>query len=94
MKKILIIFLASMMILLVGCDYLKVERQTLIDYRHTEEWTEYYIFDQKQCSRHYPEKWELLYEIEYADGHKDRQWESCTRFEYSEAREELGDIEP
>lgn len=95
MRKIVIaITTLALVILLVACDYFKVERQRMIDYRHSDEWVEYYVFDDKPRSQHHDEKWEILWEITYADGHTEQRWIECTRFEYDEARKELGEVEP
>lgn len=90
----LIMALCVTCLALTACDAFTVERKTLIDYRHSDEWVEYYTYDGRQCSKHHGEEWELLYEITYADGHVERSWEECTRFEYNKAREELGEVEP
>lgn len=40
------------------------------------------------------EAFELCWEYTYADGHKERKWEECTRFEYQATKDELGVIDP
>lgn len=90
----LIMVLCMTCLALTACDAFTVERKTLIDYRHSDEWVEYYTYDGHQVSKHHDEEWSLLYEITYADGHVERRWEECTRFEYDKAREELGEVEP
>lgn len=94
--KIKIILLSLIMTFaLTGCDYFEVEQKTLIDYRYTAEYTTYSTdSDGKTTSRHYNEEFALYYEYTYADGHTERRWETCTRFEYARAKEELGEIEP
>ena len=80
---------------LTGCDYYEVDTKYVIDYRFTEAHTEtdtlknsdgipYYVSD------FVPEKYERLWEYVYKDGHKERHWEECTRFEYEDAKKELG----
>lgn len=92
--------------ILTGCDAWKEDRKIIVDYRYTSEHyekeTEYrkeyswmaekYINVPYEVDRLYPEKYELLWEITYQDGHIERHWEDCTRFEYDNARTELGDI--
>lgn len=92
--KIIIICLSLILMTMTSCDYFTEEQKTLIDYRYNSEWTEYYTMNDKQYTDHHPESFELLYLITYADGHKERQWETCTRFEYQKAKEELGEVEP
>lgn len=82
---------------LTGCgEYFNVESKTVIDYRFTEAHTEtdtmktsdgipYYVSD------FVPDKYELLWLYTYQDGHKERKWEECTRFEYNDAQKELGE---
>ena len=96
MKKVkTTIMLLAMMALLAGCAYFDEEAKTLIDYRYSAEYTAFETDDNgKMETRHYNEKFELLYEYTYADGHTERRWEECTRFEYAAAKEELGEIEP
>ena len=84
---------------LTGCgESWKEESRIVIDYRyveaHTETWTRktdqgvpYYVYN------YIEEKYELLWLVTYQDGHTERHWEECTRFEYNNARKELGDIE-
>lgn len=79
-------------LLLSGCDEFEVETKTLIDYRHDAAYTELSTdFDDKLVTEYHPESWYLYYEITYADGHSERKWENCTRFEYKKAVEELGE---
>lgn len=83
---------------LTGCgEYWEVDSKIVIDYRYTEAHQEAYIVssgdDKVNTWDFVPEKYELLWEYTYMDGHKERKWEGCTRFEYNNAREELGDIE-
>lgn len=90
-----IICLALILLTITSCgEYFTEEQKTLIDYRYSSEWTEYYTMSDKQYTRHHPESFELLYLITYADGHKERKWETCTRFEYQKAKEELGEVKP
>ena len=93
--KIKIILLSLIMAFaLTGCAYFEVEQKTLIDYRYSAEHVITEIDNGNTNSYHYDEKFELLYEYTYADGHTERRWETCTRFEYARAKEELGDVKP
>lgn len=96
MKKVYTVIMAMILIVaLAGCDYYEVETKTLIDYRYSGEHMEISTnSDGKTSSYHYNEKFELLYEYTYADGHTERHWEECTRFEYQKAKDELGVVEP
>lgn len=94
-----------LMILLVGCDSLEVERKQVIDYRHNDSYTEVYTTIESKYNlsseewehipvtktRYVPESYELLWEYTYKDNHTERHWKECTRFEYENAREELGE---
>lgn len=95
MRKIkgFIAILATMAVL-TGCDYFEVESKTLIDYRYSGEYLEWQTSDGESNTYHHNEAYELLWEYTYADGHKERKWEDCTRFEYKAAKEELGEVEP
>lgn len=85
----------ALMVMLTGCgEYFKVETKTLIDYRYSGEYMEYTTEDGNARSYHHDEKFEVLYEYTYQDGHKERHWEECTRFEYQNAKKELGEVEP
>ena len=89
---LLVLMVAAM---LAGCAYFDEDSKTLIDYRYSAEYTAVQTDDDgKMETKHYNEKFELLYEYTYADGHTERRWEECTRFEYAAAKEELGEIEP
>lgn len=96
MKKAKAIICAiALLVTLTGCDYFEVEQKNLIDYRYTAEYTRYSTdSDGKTHSYHCNEEFALLYEYTYADGHTERKWEECTRFEYARAKEELGEVEP
>lgn len=95
MKKAKAIICAiALLVALTGCDYFEVEQKTLIDYRYSAEHVVTEIDNGNTNSYHYDEKFELLYEYTYADGHTERRWEECTRFEYARAKEELGVVEP
>ena len=96
MKKVYTVIMAMILIVaLAGCAHFDVETKTLIDYRYSAEHMEYSTnSDGKTSSYHYNEKFELLYEYTYADGHTARHWEECTRFEYQKAKDELGVVEP
>ena len=96
MKKVYTILMAMILaVVLVGCAYFDVETKTLIDYRYSAEHVEYSTDSNgKTTSVHFNEKFELLYEYSYADGHTERHWEECTRFEYQKAKDELGVVEP
>lgn len=81
---------------LTGCgEYFELDTKTVIDYRfseaHTETWTRTTDKGVPYNEYHYvPDKYELLWEETYKDGHTERKWEECTRFEYQNAKEELG----
>lgn len=81
--------------IICGCSHFEVSKKTLIDYRHDAAHQEInttgFGDDKEVNSYYYPEQWSLLYEITYEDGHVERQWEDCTRFEYKKAVEELGE---
>lgn len=95
MKRIKgLLSILAIVVLLTGCDYFDVESRTLIDYRYTGAYIEYQTSDGKTNSYHHDEAFELCWEYTYADGHKERKWEDCTRFEYKAAKEELGEVEP
>lgn len=80
---------------LTGCDYFEVDTRYVIDYRFSEAHTE----TKTDTSGDYPvykyyyvpDKYERLWEEVYKDGHKERKWEECTRFEYEDAKKELGE---
>lgn len=80
---------------LTGCAYFEVDTKNAIDYRYTESHTnmiskttdDYPVYEYV----FYPEKYEILWEYTYKDGHKERTWEDCTRFEYNDAKKELGE---
>ena len=84
---------------LTGCgEYFNEESRIVIDYRyaegHTEIWTKKTDKGEPYYEYYYVgDKYELLWEVTYEDGHTERKWEECTRFEYQNARKELGDIE-
>ena len=82
---------------LTGCDAFEVDTSIVIDYRFTEAHTEIYKRETDKGIPYYdyeyvPEKYELLWEETYKDGHKERHWRVCTRFEYQNAVEELGGV--
>lgn len=91
---------------LTGCGgYFKIETADVIDYRFTEAHEEerighskeYNMFSETYEDRPYkyqtfvPATYELLWEYTYQDGHTERRWSECTRFEYGNAKEELGE---
>lgn len=82
---------------LTGCgEYFELDTKTVIDYRfsegHTEIWTKKTDKGEPYYEYYYVgDKYELLWEITYKDGHQERHWEECTRFEYNNAKEELGE---
>lgn len=84
---------------LTGCgEYWKEESRVVIDYKHTEPYTDIWTRKTDQGTPYYvynriDEKFELLWLVTYQDGHTERHWEECTRFEYQNARKELGDID-
>lgn len=98
-NKIIVPLLISLaMFLLVGCKAFEVEQKTLIDYRYTPSHsysvTEGFDEDKRVVAKYEKESFELLWLYTYADGHQERHWETCTRFEYQKAKEELGEVEP
>ena len=93
---------------LTGCgESWKEESRIVIDYRFTEAHEEervgykkeYNAFAETWVDVPYkyktfiPDRYELLWEVTYQDGHTERHWEECTRFEYNNARKELGDLD-
>lgn len=94
-KQLAIVACILSLVLATGCDAFEVEKKTLIDYRHTDQCMTYETNDDGiTTSKINKEEFELMYEYTYADGHTERKWEECTRFEYAKAKEELGEIEP
>lgn len=82
---------------LTGCDAFEVDTAIVIDYRFTEAHTEIDTRQNNEGMPYYdyeyvPEKYELLWEETYKDGHKERHWRDCTIFEYQNAVEELGGV--
>ena len=108
-KKVITIALTLVIttFIISGCSYVEVDTKTIVDYRftpfHEEERVgysrKYDVIAEEWYNEPYkytvyvPEKYELLWEYTYMDGHYERQWEDCTRFEYQNAKEELGDDE-
>lgn len=95
---LILAIILGIMSALTGCDALEEESRIVIDYRfdegHTEIWTKKTDKGEPYYEYYYVgDKYELLWEITYKDGHQERHWEECTRFEYNNARKELGDIE-
>ena len=89
MKKKLIAIILSTLIL-TGCDAFEVETKTLIDYRYNDAHQDISTdINGHMSSTYVPENFELQYEYVYKDGHVERRWERCTRFEYKEAMNEL-----
>ena len=101
---LIIAVIAGLISSLTGCAYTEVDTKIIVDYRftpfHEEEkvgykreydfWAgEWYDVPYKYME-YVPEKYELLWECTYMDGHKEKCWEECTRFEYQNAKEELG----
>ena len=84
---------------LSGCgEYFKEESRIVIDYRFAEGHTEILTKKTDKGEPYYEyyyvgDEYELLWLVTYQDGHTERHWEECTRFEYNNAREELGGIE-
>ena len=78
---------------MTGCDCFEVDTRTLIDYRYQESHQDISTdVDGSMYSTYVPERFELQYEYVYKDGHVERHWEICTRFEYQEAVNELGEV--
>lgn len=97
-KLLWVVILAAVLVgvasSLSGCAYFEVDTKNAIDYRYTASHTniiskttdDYPVYEYAL----YPEKYEILWEYTYKDGHKERKWEECTRFEYEDAKKELG----
>ncbi len=105
MKKLNVIFLLLFLVMLItSCDNLEEDTKRIVDYRHNDSYTEVYTTIESKYNlssdewehipvtktRYVPESYELLWEITYKDGHTERHWKECTRFEYENARKELG----
>ena len=105
MKKKTIIFtvITCLFLCLTGCR--EVDSKIMVDYRFIPEHTEVHSDKAwttcPKCgaevhgkivaeSHYYPEEYQLLWEYRYDDGSKERKWETCTRFEYEDAKKELG----
>ncbi len=88
-------------------DAWTVETKRVVDYRYVEQYTEIYTDFEKHFdwskddwvtypvtkTRVIKDHYELLWEYTYADGHTERRWEECTRFEYENAKKELGGVD-
>mgnify|MGYP003293119321 CR=1 FL=1 len=93
-RVLLVAVILGIISYLTGCAYFEVDTKNAIDYRYTEGHTnmiskttdDYPVYEYV----FYPEKYEILWEYTYKDGHKERKWEECTRFEYMDAQKELG----
>lgn len=97
-----VLVILGIVILLQGCA--EVETKYIVDYRYNEprndvvtEYTyKYNIWKEERelvpdtHTVYVPESYELMWEYIYDNGHKERKWEKCTRFEYEDARKELG----
>ena len=88
-----VIAVIALILTLVGCDSLTLETKTVIDYRYTPAHEYDYTSGDNVLRGFEPECYELLWEYTYADGHTERKWEDCTRFEYQSAKNDLGDID-
>lgn len=103
-KKIImpIVTILFMVFLCSACRH--IDRESVIDYRFTpaheetrtamkKEW-DYWAEDWQEVPYEYevfvPDTYELMWEYEYDDGTKGREWKECTRFEYEKAKKELG----
>lgn len=98
-----VMIILGIVILLQGCA--EVERKYIVDYRYNEPrndvvtdyeykyniWTEKRELVPNTHTEYVPESYELMWEYQYDDGHTERKWEKCTRFEYDDAKKELGD---
>lgn len=97
--KLLLLFLSTL--LLVGCA--EIEKDTVIDCRHNEAYTETvtdyeYEYNWHECkyelvpnvyTEYHPESYELYHEYTYDDGSVSRVWKECTHKEYLEIMGEL-----
>ena len=96
----------TIVVILTGCGgYFKIETADVIDYRFTEaheeerigylkeynEFSETWVDKPYKYQTFVPATYELLWEYTYQDGHTERRWSECTRFEYENAKEELGE---
>ncbi len=105
MKRIISLIAVCMSVfILVSCA--ELESKYIVDYRYNEPrndvvteytykyntWKEEYELVPDTHTEYVPECYELMWEYRYDDGHKERKWEKCTRFEYDNARKELGDV--
>ena len=88
-----VITVIALILTLVGCDALTLETKTVIDYRYTPAHEYDYTSGDNVLRGYEPECYELLWKYTYADGHSERNWETCTRFEYQNAKKDLGDID-
>ena len=88
-----VIAVIALMLTLVGCSYMELETKTVIDYRYSPAHNYEYTSGDNVILDFEPECYELLWEYTYADGHTERKWEDCTRFEYQSAKNDLGDID-
>lgn len=97
-KIIIPILLLLTVLSLVGCKGWEVEQKSMIDYRYTPAHnysTVEGFGDERRVVSHYEsESFEILWLYTFADGHQERHWQTCTRFEYQKAKEELGEVEP
>ena len=100
----IIVVILILVFILTSCDYLELETRKVVDYRHVDQYTEIYTATESRYNpntgqydnvpvsktRVVAEYFELLWEYTYKDGHTERHWERCTRFEYEDAKNELG----
>lgn len=95
-RVLLVAVILGIISYLTGCgEYFELDTKTIIDYRFTEAHTETDTMKTSEGIPYYvsdfvPDKYELLWLYTYKDGHKERKWEECTRFEYMDAQKELG----
>lgn len=93
------ILLAAVILMIIGLfsgcrGHFEVVSENVIDYRYTESRTQSYsrVSDKGYPYYEYyfvPEKFELMWEYTYQDGHKRRTWKECTRVEYQKAKEAI-----
>ena len=103
MKYKISILVLILVCMLSGCKAWEEDTRCVIDYRFTEFHEEERVAYKKEYNwvaekwydvpytyiEYVPDKYELMWLITYQDGHTERKWEECTRFEYENALKEL-----
>ncbi len=101
---LLLVVIFGIVSLLTGCgEYFKEDSRIVIDYRFTQAHEEERIGYKKEYhsisdtwvdvpytyKTFIPDRYELLWKVTYQDGHTEREWKECTRFECENAQKEL-----